>query len=178
MKKNELSSLIETAAGYAILYAEDVKEPAVPEISTVYEQVKTDYLTEQANKAAEETAIKLLQNAKENGSLSKSAEDEGLTVSHSGDIPRGGGDTTIPAAVVSTAFSLSAGSPFNEDPVKDGSFYYIIQFKELKAPQATLSDEDKTRYENAIIRRKQQQILYAWLQDMRNKAKILTHENL
>lgn len=179
LKDKELSSLVETANGYAIIYAADVHAPAVPELATIEKRVRTDYASYLADKAAKEAAETLLKKAKEEGSLAKSAEEMGIQSDQSGAIERSGkNDKGIPSSVTQAAFDMSKKEPFSKEPIKNGSNYYVIQFNELKAPAEPISDSDKTRYRTAIIQNKKQRLLMAWIQHMQTKAKILTYKNL
>ncbi len=179
LKDKELSSLVETADGYAIIYATDVHPATVPELASIEEQVRTDYTSYLADQAAKEAATTLLKKAQKSGSLATTAEEMKIATDQSGAIGRDGkNDKGIPSSVTQAAFDLSQQEAFPKEPLKNGSDYYVIQFNELKAPTETISTDDKTRYQQAIIQNKKQHLLMAWLQHMQAKAKILTYKNL
>ncbi len=52
LNQGELSSLIETDAGYAILFAVEKKEPAAPPLETVEDRVKIDFIAAKAQEKA------------------------------------------------------------------------------------------------------------------------------
>ncbi len=49
LKKGELSSLVETEKGYAIIFVDDTQQPDVPELETVREKVVEDYTKAKSN---------------------------------------------------------------------------------------------------------------------------------
>ncbi len=179
LKEKELSSLIETSAGYAILFAEAIKAPKVPPFDSVAEKVIADFKKDKAEKTAKEVAASLLQQAKEKNSLKTSADEAGFEMKTTDYLSqRNDENYTVPQRLVEAAFKLSANMKYPEEPFSDGAAQYVYEFVDRKIPVATLSEEEKQRYRNAIIQRKQQQILSGWLDNRRQQAKVLVHKTL
>lgn len=179
LKEKELSSLIETSRGYAILYADSVKVPAVPELDKVKDRVALDYKREKADEAARQSAESLLQQAKSLSSLTGAAEKGGFTVKESGYLEKTQAQQTqVPQDITEEAFRLTGKEPFPEEVLQSGESLYVIEFSGRKTPEEQLSDDDRKRYKNAIIQRKQQQILAAWLKGKRENSKVMTHKSL
>lgn len=179
LKEGELSSLIETANGYAILFAEDLIPPQVPPFSEVKEQVIADYTTHQAGELATETAQALLKKAKKTKSLKNSGEEAGITVKSSEYLSKNPQqDMTLPAALVQAAFKLSANKRYPDDILEAQGKSYVYEFVDRKIPQAPLNKDQAERYEKIIIQRKQQQILSGWLENKRRQAEIFRHKRL
>ncbi len=180
LKSGELSSLVETTSGYAILFAEAIKEPAVPKLADVKEKVIQDFKKSKAEEMAEQTATTLLQKAQESSALSTAAEEAGLTIENSGYLAKNDSQSegAFPAAMVEEAFKLSSKEPFPAEPGQNGGNYYVFEYIGQKTPEETLTDEDRERYRTAIIQQKQQQLLSAWLDNQRKQAKIFTHKSL
>jgi peptidyl-prolyl cis-trans isomerase D len=179
LKEKELSSLIETSKGYAILFADEIKPPQVPAMSEVREQLISDYKDYKAKNTAEETARSLLQTAREAQSLEKAAEKGGFTVTNSGYLKRDTSqESSVPRSLIEAAFKLTPGEPLPDEPLQADSTLYVYAFADRKLPEGELSEEEKTRYREAIIERKQQQILSGWLANRREQAKIFTHKSL
>ena len=180
LNEQELSSLIETSQGYAILFAEGVKPPQVPELDTVREQVVADFKDHKAQITAQEKAQALLQKAREAGTLEEAAQAEDLTVKESDYLKKGNSRGTLPRNIIDGAFELSAGSPFPEEPVRgegDGAFY-VYSLADRKIPAGELSEEEERQYRDAIIQRKQQQVFSGWLANQQEDADIRTHTSL
>jgi peptidyl-prolyl cis-trans isomerase D len=181
LKEGELSSLIETANGYAILFAEAINQPSVPALADVKSQVSEDYIQSKTEEMAKETATALLKKAKEGFTLGNAAEEQGLTVEDSGYLSKNSGaneESSFPVAMVDDIFKLSGKEPLPAEPrLQDGDFY-VFEFIGQKLPEETMTEEDKERYKKAIIQLKQQQLLAAWLDGERQEAKIMTHKSL
>ncbi len=179
LKEKELSSLVETSDGYAIIFAEAVKAPEVPDITSIKDKVTADFKNAKAAENAQERAKAVLQQAKDEASLSASAEKNGLVITSSGELSKTDPENNgLPRNLVESAFKLTAVAPFPEEPLESGNSYYILEFTERKNPVEELSDADKERYENAIIQLKQQQTLSGWLENRREQAKVYIHKNL
>lgn len=179
LKEKELSSLIETSAGYAILFAEAIKAPEVPAFANVSEKVIADYRKEKAAKTAQELATNLLQQAKENKDLKTPATEAGFEVKTTDYLSKNTTDqTSVPQKLIEAAFKLSANLKYPDEPLSENSSYYVYEFVDRKIPVGTMSEEVKQRYRKAIIQRKQQQILSGWLENRRREAKVLVHKTL
>ncbi|MFN2354673.1 MAG: peptidylprolyl isomerase, partial [Desulfopila sp.] len=179
LKEGELSSLIETSNGYAILFAEAVIPPKVPQFREVKEQVIADYTSHQAGELANETASALLQKAKKTQNLKNSARSAGFTVQSSEYLSKNAQqETTLPADLVQSAFELSANTPYPDDVLAANAEFYVYEFVDRRIPQASPDREQAARYENAIMQRKQQQILSSWLENKRQQAEIFRHKRL
>ncbi len=179
LKQGELSSLIETSQGYAILMAEAVKKPQVPELSDVRERVEADYKAERANTLAEETAKSLLDKARELDGLRPAADKGGFAVKDSEYLSKSSaGEADIPPGLVDGAFKLSPSSPLPQEPLQADGSYVVYEFVDKKIPQQELAPEERNRYKNAILQLKQQQILSGWIESQRMQAEVFTHQRL
>lgn len=74
LKQGELSSIVETGDGYAILFVDDIQQPELPELAAVREQVLADYRKEKAEELAAKAADELLAASKEQGVCSRLAK--------------------------------------------------------------------------------------------------------
>lgn len=180
LKENELSSLVETDSGYAILFAEAVKPPQVPDFETVADQVNKDFREFQAAELASAQATALLEQLKtKTESLENLAGQEGLEVKNSSYLKKGGsGNDDLPGGLVQAAFELSANKLYPDEPFSSDNDFYVFEFVDRKIPMGNLDEDELQRYENAIIQRKQQQVLTSWLESRRNQAKVFTHRRL
>ncbi len=178
LKEKELSSIVETDKGYAILYVDELQPPQAPDITAIKEQVNQDYRNHQAKEIAKADAVALLDALKTSKSLKKTTEEKGLSLKNSGYLDKNGTEKEVPQAIIDKAFTLSPGNSFPKEPVEYNNAYYVIQFTGLKAPEAELSKEEKETYKNAIIRNKEAQVVTAWISNMRKNAEILIHKSL
>ncbi|MDJ0621454.1 MAG: SurA N-terminal domain-containing protein [Desulfocapsaceae bacterium] len=180
LKENELSSLIETDSGYAILYAVAVKQPQVPDFGTVTDQVSNDFKQFRAEELARQTAENLLQRLQEGeGTLKDLAEEEGLIVKNSSYLKKNSSENDgLPGGLVQAAFELSINKQYPDEPFSADTELFVYEFVDRKIPMGKLNEQESQRYRSAIIQRKQQQVLTSWLESRRNQAKVYTHQRL
>jgi peptidyl-prolyl cis-trans isomerase D len=180
LKQGELSSLIETTTGYAILFAEQIKEPAIPPLAEIKDQVTKDYIESKAAEMAKKTAEDILAQAKTGGDFKKLAQDAGLTMQSSGLLSKGNPEQTspFPLSLLEQVFQLSAKSPYPSEPGEVDKDYYVYQFSERTTPKMDLTDPERNQYKDALLKLKQQQILTAWINHQRKASTITTHKTL
>ncbi len=180
LNKGELSSLIKGQTGYAILFAEDVKEPEVPDFLNIKDTLVKDYQEAEAKKLAETSADELLKKLHEGKTLEAMAEEMDLPVLESGFINQSGQNdkTTFPSALLGDAFLLSASSPLPEKPGKVGDDFFVYTFVDRQIPDLPDNSEEIEQYRQNILRAKQQQLLSAWLRHQEMNAKITRHPSL
>ncbi len=180
LKAGELSSLIETSSGYAILFAEEITPPKTPELDDVKMELTKDFQLKKAQELAKENATALLTRAKTEGDLKKGTIGTSQQVKQSGYLSKRnqGKSTVLPANIIEQAFQLSAKSPFPEEPGEANGVFFVLQFTERKTPQAKQTGQEIKLYKEALLQYKKQQILSSWLQQQEKEAKIMTNQNI
>ena len=181
LKENELSSIVETSKGYAIISASEIMPPEVPELATIKEKVAEDFKTETAGKAAKEAAEKLISDLKDgNSSFEELAQAVGLEVKQSGLLTKSGTgqDTSFPPSLIQSVFRLSSTTPLPVEPELVGEDYYVYEFVERKPPETEISEDDRKRYSEMLLQFKQQQIVDSWLNNQQAAADIFVHKSL
>jgi len=180
LKQGELSSLIETGSGYAILFAEQIEEPVVPPLADVKDRATKDYIAAEAAKLARQAAENMLAQAKTGGDFTKLAADAGLAIQPSGPLSKSGADqkSSFPSSLVDGVFQLSKASPYPNEPGQVGGDYFVYKFSERTIPPIDLSATEREAYRNALLKLKQQQIITAWITNQRGQATVTTHKGL
>ena len=179
LNKGELSSLIETAKGYAIIFATDKKVPEISLLDDVKEQVQQDYISVKSDTMAQETAQAMLASLKEQGSVDLVAEatKHGKTLENSGYITRNGSaDSTLPTQIVTLGFELSDETPYPEEIVSDNGAFYVFRVMEMRQPSPDLYTEKENEFKTALLERKKGTLLASWLANVRSKAEIIINE--
>jgi peptidyl-prolyl cis-trans isomerase D len=181
LKEKELSSLVETADGYAIISASAIKEPQTPELDEVRAEVEKDFragkAVEQAQSVADQIIIDLNEQA---ASFEQIAETQGLTLQDSGPLLKNDPNhqSGFPQSLVQDVFRLSASSPVAKQPGLVDQNFYVYRFNERQPPQTAMSDEDRKRYRELLLQFKQQRILDAWISNRQAQADIKIHSSL
>jgi peptidyl-prolyl cis-trans isomerase D len=179
LNKGELSSLIETPKGYAIIFAADKKEPETAPYEEVQGQVRKDYITAQAEIMAKETADTLL-NAVKNEKAEDFKTEAGkldLTSKTSeylthGDAVKAG----LPEPVVDLAFEHSEKNPYPEEAVAANGMFYVFKVLEKRPPTPELFSEQENEFRTTLLDREKSTILASWLANVRARAKIEINE--
>ncbi len=177
LHKGELSSLIKGQSGYAILYAEDVKEPEVPTFEATKDILVKDYQKFQSKELAETAANELLKGLREHKDFKTLAEAIGTTVLETGFLGQKD-NSAFPSALLAEAFVLSPSSPLPEEPGKVGDDFFVYSFLDREIPTMPEKSEEVDKYRQSLLRFKQQQLLSAWLHHMELNAKITKHPSL
>jgi peptidyl-prolyl cis-trans isomerase D len=181
LNKGELSSLVETPKGYAIIYAADKKEPEISPFKDVQEKVEADYLSSRSDAMAKETAEAMLVALKEQGAMDLSVEAEryGKKPKESGYFSRSSSPgVSLPAQITESSFDLSAEKSFPEEIVTSNGTYYVFRLADRKAPVTDLLNEKGDEFRTGLLERKKATILTSWLANVRSKAEIKINKEL
>lgn len=177
LKKGELSSLIETADGYAIIYVEDVKEPEVPPFAEVRERVTHDFIAQRARELAEEAAAQMLGELKGGSDFQAVAKKHDAQVKESSFFSRANPAAAgLPAGVVDKAFGLTAERPYPAAPVASGTNFYVFRFAGKRQPPATLFAEKKPELRETLLQEKQSELVASWVDFLKSRAEITINQ--
>ncbi|NOX79737.1 MAG: hypothetical protein GXP57_01350 [Deltaproteobacteria bacterium] len=177
LKKGELSSLVETGKGYAILFVDDIREPVVPALKTVRDRVEADYRKEKGVELARQAARSLLKAAREKKGLA-AVVSKTARLQESGYLKRSAAGNGIPSQVVVQAFSLSLKNPLPKEPVAVGSEFYVFQLKERREGAAKINEAQRRQLKARLLASTQSRLLMDWLAYMQSKSKIWTNSQI
>ncbi len=180
LNKGELSSLIKGQSGYLIVFAEDKKEPTLPEFATVQATLDKDYRKIKSQELAEAAAKDVLSIVKSGKSFDNAAQEKGLTIKESGPLGQISPETKseFPSTLLQSAFLLSAANPVPEQPGKAGDDFYVYSFVSRDIPKMPENSDEVKKYRDALQRYKQQELLAAWLRHLEVNAKITKNQSL
>jgi peptidyl-prolyl cis-trans isomerase D len=181
LKAAELSSIVETADGYVIISAEAIKEPQVPDLATIRDEVAADYRAEKAAEKAEEAAKMLISEAQQDGSsLEQAAKARNLEVQKAEKLMKNDPayQSSFPQQLVADAFRLSSSAPVSPEPGVVDNIYYVYRFDQRTPPEKAMSEEDRARYRELLIQFKQQRLLDAWIRNRQAEADIHINKSL
>lgn len=179
LKKGELSSLINTDAGYAILFVDDILPPKAPELETVRDRVVADYTKAKSVELAREMAGQLLKDAREKKGLAQ-IDDLSVTMTESDFIKRSqvGDNTDLPGQIIQKGFDLSLQKPFPEEPFVQGDTFIVYELLEKRVGEETLDDSKREQLQEQLESSSQNELLSAWLTTMQDRADIWINTQL
>ena len=174
LKKGELSSLVETPKGYAIIFATDLKESENAPFEDVADEVRQDYINGQSESVAKETADSMLAALKEQGAkdLASAAAKYDKTPEDTGYITRNGSSGSLPEEIVNTGFELPAGTAYPDEIASSNGRFYVFRIIERRPPAPELFSEKENAFRSELLGRKKDTILAAWLANFRAQSKI------
>ena len=170
LHKGELSSLVELPHGYAILFVDDIQEPAVPELAHVRKRVEADYRREKSMELASEAAQALLKKAREKGGLNKVTQ-----VKESDFVGRADHPDDVPASLVTAAFALPAKKHLPDKAVNKDRTFYLFEVIARKSEPSKLPAKQRKNLRHQLLVDHQNRLLNDWLTLLQAKAKIWTN---
>lgn len=180
LNKGELSSLIKGRSGYGIFYAEDIKDPQIPEFEAIKEKLTDDFIRAESKKLAESAAKELLATITEGEEFDIAARDAELEILESGLLGRNNPDNAkdFPSSLIEDSFLLSASSPLPKEPGKVGNDFYIYTLVDRQIPSMPEDSKEAEAYRTNLLSFKQRQLLSAWLRHLEIDAQISKHQSL
>ena len=180
LKQGELSSLVETDAGYAILFALEKKEPAAPPLETVEEKVKIDFIAAKAQEKARTAAVAILDQLKKGKTFEQALAGTSYKIETSGYLSKNqqSQESVLPASLHAQVLQLSKSSPLPKEPAQIEDSFFVYTFQERKPPAKKADEQEKKNYREALVRFNQQQLIAAWLRNLEGQAKITRHKSL
>jgi peptidyl-prolyl cis-trans isomerase D len=175
LNKGELSSLVETPQGYAIIFAADKKEPETALFEDVEQQVREDYINAKSEAMAKETAGVMLSALKEESKANFAAEAAkfNMAVKTSDYLTRNAtAGSSLPPQIVNMGFELSEERPYPEEAVSADGVFYVFRFMEKRTPASDLFTEQENAFRTGQLERKKSALLASWLANVRDKAEI------
>ncbi|GAB4338157.1 MAG: peptidylprolyl isomerase [Desulfobulbaceae bacterium] len=176
LKKGELSSLVKTSSGYAILFVDDIRPPETPELADVRERVVADYTRERSVELAREAAQKVLDSAREGKTLTEEILGKPLQespfIKRTNPVDAGG----VPVAVVQQAFEMTPANPLPEKPYQEGDAFYVFQLVEKRQGEQELDETQRQVLAEQLARDTKNRLLTDWLAWLRSDADIWINE--
>lgn len=187
LKKGELSSIVETGKGYAILFVDDIQKPALPELDTVREQVVADYTKEKADELASKAADQLLAASKEQGGLKQAQQAvQAQDVENKSEIKTTdflhrnapGGKDMPPNQLIQESFAMPWKEKLAKTPVHVGSSYYLFEVVERRNETDKVDAAQRDEARKKLLASARQELVAAWMAGLQARSKIATNTSL
>jgi peptidyl-prolyl cis-trans isomerase D len=183
LKKGELSSIVETSKGYAVIFVEDVQEPGLPELDNVRDRVLAAYTKEMSVKLAGKAADELLAASREKGGLQEDAAgDRKIIVADFLKRSASAGKDAPPAQILREGFRLPWNKKLAEAPVQIDTTYYVYEVTERRAgtenADADANDDKRDEAGKQLLASARNELITSWLSALRAQATITTNQSL
>jgi peptidyl-prolyl cis-trans isomerase D len=173
LQTNEPSDLIETDDAIYLLEPVERLEPQVPPVAELGSRPAEDAKRARAESLAKERAEDLLSRAREVG-LQKAAAERNLTVEDTGPFERRAGAPPKLGTVAelrTDAFALTPEKPLGPRVYDANGDAIVVSLRErIPADPAKLDDATKDTLRTALLQEKQQQVLQAFMNDLKRRA--------
>jgi len=174
LPEDEISDIQDLGDGYYLMQVTERIPSTIPELDTVKEKVKKDWIKEEQNEMARADANNMLAEMKNGLAFEEACEKFGLTAKSTDYFKR---NDSIPnigfePEISRVAFTLSEAEKLPAEAIKGQKGYYVIHFKGRQAPAADGFDEEKIEIKRRLSQQKKVRTFDAWLLDTRNKARI------
>ena len=173
LRKGELSSIVETAGGYAILFVDEIKEAEVPALATVRDRVEADFRKEKSVELARAKAEALLRTMREQRSWPSDLERRETEY-----LRRTGPSGAVPESLRQDAFSRLGKDTFPDKVIDSGTSFYLYELVDSRQGKEEL-DAGKRRALEAQLREAEKNVLTSgWLGQLRKEANIWTNPRM
>ncbi|MDX9841444.1 MAG: peptidylprolyl isomerase, partial [Desulfobulbus sp.] len=173
LRKGELSSIVETADGYGIVYVDDVREAVVPKLDEVRARVVADFKGAKGVELARAAAETALKTARE-----KKVWPENVTRQESDYLKRSGPSGAVPAPVRDDAFARLGADGFPEQAIAVGTDYFIYQILDTRPGKNPESEAQRANLEKQLLVARENKLMADWLSQLRSDAKIWTNSEM
>lgn len=179
LKQGELSSIIETSQGYAIVYVAETLPPEQQELASVKEKVEKDYIASESKNLAKNAAESLLTLVKTSGDLAAEAQKISAELKTTPYISKNDfSAAALPDQIIQNLFNLSSATKYPEEIATSDNTFYVIAFNDRQDPDETLFEEKKSELSAKFTQERNNDLLAAWLEHLRQNSKITTNEQL
>lgn len=182
LKKGELSSIVETSEGYAILFVDDIQKPELPELATVREQVAADYTKDKAEELAGTAAEELLAASNEQGSLQQAVNEleNKPEVTTTDFLQRNapGGKDLPPKQLIQEGFKMPWKQKTAQTPVQIGASYYLFEVAERRIGDAKADEAKRNEAKEKLLASARKELVGSWVAGLQARSTIATNDSL
>ncbi len=180
LPEGEISEIQNFADGYYLLEIIEKRPAQIPPLEAVMEKVKADLIKEKKAGQAQTDAKSLLATLSGGSEMAAAAQEFDLNVQSSGWFKRNDAIPNIGFArnIAAAAFELSAQNNLPQEILEGPKGYYVIKFKQRKAPAMADFDREKENIHNRLLQQKRFKAFQSWLDQRKKTSEILIEEKL
>ena len=180
LPEGEISEIQDFADGYYLMEIIEKRPAQIPALEAVIEKVKADLIKEKKAEQAKTDATSLLTSLKDGAELTAASKEFDLKAQNTGFFKR---NDSIPnigfeRQIATAAFELSAQNTVPQEVIEGPKGYYVIKFKQRKAPAMADLDNDKDSIRNRLLQQKRFRAFQTWLDQRKESSEIIIEETL
>lgn len=170
----EISGVKEIGGAYFLIQPVEKKDPEIPDLQSIFEQVRSDALREKRKEMAKKAAEEFLRQVRSEKSFEQAARSARIEIQttdffrRNQPVPGIGRNPRLSEA----AFSLTAENPVSDSVIAAGDTFYAIRLRNQKAPAESDFEAEKEAVIRQLENRKRQQALNKWIASLRQNSVI------
>ncbi len=180
LSEGEISEIQDLGDGYYLLEVVEKRPAQIPELKAVENKVSADLVKKNKVEKAKMDAEALLAALKEGADMAGASKKFDLKAQSTGFFKRNDAipDIGFERNISEAAFELSAQNPLPQVAIEGPKGYYVIKFKERKAPSMADFDKEKEGIKNRLLQQKRFKTFQAWLDQRKKSSEIVIEESL
>jgi peptidyl-prolyl cis-trans isomerase D len=179
LPEGEISEIQDFGDGYYLLEIIEKRPAQIPELSAVEKKVRADLVKEKKDEQAKTDAEALLGTLKNGTDLAAASQKFDVKVQSTGFFKRNGSIPNIgfERDISAVAFELSAQKNLPQEIIDGPKGYYVIKFKQRKAPSMADFAKERDGIQNRLLQQKRFKSFQAWLEQRRASSEIVIEES-
>ncbi|SFM43655.1 SurA N-terminal domain-containing protein [Thermodesulforhabdus norvegica] len=175
-----ISDVLETEDGFVVIQIKDIKKQRSLTFEEAREQVERDFKKDEADRLARDMAERILEEAKDKGSLRAVADGLGLELKESGGVGLLKPDLSLGVfgKDLEALMSLSEEKPFPEAPFRTISGYVVCQWRETREPTDDEVTKEVSRLQRFIKSSLSEVYWQGWKESQKKKADVEVLQNI
>ena len=180
LPEGEISEIQDFEDGFYLMEIMEKRPALIPELAVVEGKVRADLIKEKKGEKANMDAEALLSALKDGADMATASKEFDLKAQSTGLFKR---NDSIPnigfeRGISSAAFELSAQNNLPQEVIDGPKGYYVIKFKQRKAPPVVDFDKEKESILNRLLQQKRFKTFQAWLEQKKKSSEIVIEEDL
>lgn len=174
LSTGDISDIVESVDGYYIMQLLEKIPSMVPKFEKVKGKVYADLLEQKKSENAKKDARNILAALHKGRSMKDESKSFNLKPKSTGFFKRNASIPTIgyDNKISKAAFQLSDKNKLPEKAIKGSKGYYVIQFKERKAPEPENLAKEKDSIKQRLLEQKKSTLFDAMLAKIKSKSEI------
>ena len=179
LPEGETSEIQDFGDGYYLLEIIEKRPARIPELKAVEKKVRADLVKEKKGEKATIDAEALLSALKDGADLTAASKEFDLKAQSTGFFKRNDAIPNIgfERNISGVAFGLSAQNSLPQEIIDGPKGYYVIKFKQRKAPAMADFAKEKDGIQNRLLQQKRFKAFQAWLEQRKKSSEIVIEES-